>query len=286
MIYFLLTLLFIILTYIILKFSFQNRKICFKNANILIIGGTSGLGEHLAQLLKSLQANVTISARRSNENMKNFNFLQLDVTDLATFTESNTNYDYIFCCAGSAIPGYFYNTELCFYKKQMELNYFGTINVLSYYYKNNKKPFSFIMIASTVAYFTFPGYSAYAPTKAALKSFFDSAYLELRKNNVFLYIYYLGATQTPGFETEKSTKPDFTKSIEGKYGMNPKTKAEILLKRMGYENEICSDFMTKIFKTKCEINSVKDYFYMGLSLFIFPFAKLYIRYRFRKTQLI
>lgn len=265
---------------------FRKRTINFKNKNILVIGGTSGLGRSIAEVLSKYESNITIAARKRNNDMPQYRFTLIDVINLDTFVESDTTYDFIYCCAGNVLPGFFHENDLNNYKKQIEVNYIGTINALSHYSRNNKRPFSFIMIASTIAYFTFPGYSAYAPSKAALKSFYDSANLEFKKMNIDLYIYYVNSMDTPGFEAENLLKPKFTKEIEGVTGMNSTTAAEILLKEMEYSNVICSDKITRLFKTKCEIDCFGDYLYMILSLVLYPIIRLYIGYKFKSYDWI
>lgn len=259
----------------------KKRKINFDHAKVLILGGTSGLGSALAHILHTSKADVTISARNQTTNI--FRFLKIDVTDITTFNESSSDYDFIFCCAGGVVPGFFKDINIDVYREQMTLNYLGTLNALSHFSKTNKKPFSFIMIASTVALFTFPGYSAYAPTKCALKSFYDSAVLELKRDNIDLYIFYVNSMQTPGFDAENRIKPEFTKSIEGTKGMCPKKAARILLREMEFSNEICSDNLTRIFKLRVEIENYRDYFFMIVSLFAYPIIKWYVKNKFNKT---
>ncbi|KAM0688624.1 3-dehydrosphinganine reductase [Conglomerata obtusa] len=267
------------------QFFLPKRSIDFSNKKALIIGGSSGLGLSLAKLLKKLNADVTIASRNVSSFQKMFNTYILDVTNLESFTKLESSYDYIFCCAGSAKAQYFSDLHPSDYRSQFELNYMGTINSLYHFYKHNKRPFSFIMISSTTAYFTFPGYSAYAPTKAALKSFFDSAFMEMKKSNINLYIYYVNSMETPGFENENATKPSFTKEIEGSAGMCPDFAARRLINGMAQNNVIVSDLLTNFFRVKSEACSLTDYLMVPFSFMIYPLIRLFVKIKFRKVNI-
>jgi len=69
------------------------------------------------------------------------------------------------------------------------------------------------VIASAAAVASFIGYSAYAPTKAALRSFCDAIRNELRGFGISVHIAYPPDMDTPGFEEENKTKPKETLQV-------------------------------------------------------------------------
>jgi NAD(P)-dependent dehydrogenase (short-subunit alcohol dehydrogenase family) len=117
----------------------------------LITGGSSGLGKEIARQLLSQGASVTIIARRL-EQLKEakaelqsseckgsrLEIVSADVTDVKS-SESmlkeaeslqKSPVDYVFCCAGAAIPGFFVEQDPSVFAKQMNLNYLGAINTI------------------------------------------------------------------------------------------------------------------------------------------------------------
>lgn len=269
----------LIITLILYLSRRKNKNIDYKDKKILILGGSSGLGLSLARLFKDKGANVTIAARNPTKFQNEFLTESINICDLDSFPNRTSIYDFIFCCAGMSKPGYFKNLKPSDYENMMKLNYLGTINTLYHHYKNNKRPFSFIMISSTVSFFTFPGYSAYSPSKAALKNFYDSVFYEIKNENIDLYIYHVTSMKTPGFENENKIKPEVTKQIEGDNGLSPEYAARMLVNGMNYQNEICSDFFTRIFKVRLDVDCVTDYLYALAAILLYPVARLYVRYK-------
>lgn len=272
---------FLTIIYIMLK---RNKKIVFSDSRILVVGGTSGLGLSLARQLNNLDAKVTVASRTAKDLIPGIEHISIDILNPETFQNLPTDYDYIFCCSGSSKPGFFNDLDQSDFCTQMELNYLGPVNMLHYFLRCNKKPFNYIFVSSTAAFFTFPGYSAYSPSKCALKSFFDSAYLELQKREVNLYIYYPTSMNTPGFEIENRGKPEYTKNIEGIRGLDPDDAAQRLLTGMAGSREIYSDFITQTFAHDARIKSFGDIFYALTAFFICPVASVYIKYKFQRCE--
>ncbi|KAM0679379.1 3-dehydrosphinganine reductase [Binucleata daphniae] len=264
---------------------YKDKQINYKNKNVLVIGGTSGLGKSLAKILFDLNANVTVASRSANKTQTKYNVLVLDVSDIKSFPAQTTNFDVIFCCAGIAKPGYFANLQTSDYQNQMNTNFIGTVNSLHHFYKHNVKPFKFVMVASTVALYTFPGYSAYSASKAALKSFYDSVFYEMKRLDIDLYIYYVTTMQTEGLIIENKIKPKFVTDIEGKGGICPDTAAKILLTEMLICNEIYSDSLTYLFNLKGNIKCFTDILLLPIVSIIFVFIKKYVKYRFSKSKM-
>jgi 3-dehydrosphinganine reductase len=169
----------------------------------------------------------------------------------------------------------------------MDLNYFGTLNSLKHFYEWNSRPLHFVMICSTIAFYTFPGYSSYAPSKSALRSLYESLNLEMEKENISLYIYYVSSIDSSGYCNENLTKPEFTKDVEGmgsKTGWSAEGRAKVLLREMGYNRVIVSDTCTNLLKIKSEASSVKEYILLPFSILFYPLWKLYVKRKFLKDE--
>ena len=117
----------------------------YKDKNILISGGSSGIGLALAKEFASLGANITILARRKNKlesalkEIKNnavspdqkFKSLSADVSNYEELkkilSEDTTPYDVLINSAGIAYPGKFVDLEPEIFKRIMDVNYLGTV---------------------------------------------------------------------------------------------------------------------------------------------------------------
>jgi 3-dehydrosphinganine reductase len=258
----------------------RRNGINFHNRKVIVIGGTSGLGLSLAKLCQFRGSKVTIAARSLNKLLAlqreyGFGIIQVDVTDHGTLKSIEEHFGFVFCCAGASHPGYFKNQSLDIHRKSMNLNYFGTLNVLKHFYTLKYRPFNFVMIGSTLSLWSFPGYSSYSPTKAALNSFYKSVFNEMKRDGVHLYMYYVSTIKSPGLVRENTTKPSFTKNIEGTDydGYTPEIRAETLLRGMTSSHEIVSDMSTRLLKVRSECDCLLDFLLAPLSFIIFPFWK-------------
>ncbi|EJW01702.1 hypothetical protein EDEG_03764 [Edhazardia aedis USNM 41457] len=265
---------------LVLKIYYKKNKTDYAGKKVLVIGGTSGLGLSISRLLKNQKAKVTVASRYLNYFDKEFGTFRLNIPDIKSFPKNKTSFDYIFCCAGTSKPGFFKDMEPTDFSKQIELNYLGTVNSLHHYMNYNKKPFKFVMIASTMCFLSFPGYSAYTPSKHALYGFFNSVFDEMKSMNIDLFIYFVSSMQTRGFEEENKWKPSFTTDIEGKNGMHPDKAASILLDGMEKGNVICSDIFTNLMKLKIVFTSLKDLLLLPVAFVFYPIVILYIRFKF------
>lgn len=245
----------------VIKYLFNNKKNNFKN--ILIIGGSSGLGLALAINLQVRGFNITIASRHKEIlillcNIHKFNYIILDICNKLNF---ELKYDYIICTVGSATTGMFNNLKLKDYKKDIKLNYLGPINLLNIIKNNNKfnKPINILFISSTSTCIPIPGFIAYSPSKAALEEFIQISYLELKNINIFIKIFYSNTIKTKGFKIENINKPLLTKYIESfnKSNWSPDDRAESLINNINSKLSF-SDKFTYLLKISKGVDSFID----------------------------
>lgn len=275
--------------HIFLILELTKKLIFWKNKRVLVLGGSSGLGLEIAKILKEKQANVTIAARtistlKNLKDMHQFDILQIDLND-ETVEIGEPNYDFIFCCVGNCRPKYFLDQEKNDISEFINANYVSTCRIFRSFVIKSKSPFTFIFIASSLALFTFPGYSSYSPTKAAISSFFESLIYEFK--NVTLKIYYPSTIFTPGFERENITKPELTRTFESvSYGKScePRNRAISLLRQMQFRNRISSDTLTyfSIINQQCE--TVYDLFLLPLAVICNQIARIAVRFHFNDVE--
>ena len=166
------------------------------NKHCYITGGSQGLGKSLAINLAKMGANVTIVARNKellhqvvvelnaakiNPTQK-FKAIVADVTNLDQSIKAiadATSFmgicpEYVFTIAGASVPGLLLELNTSVYKSQMDLNYMGSVYTVKECVRlmvANKVKGKIVLCSSLAALVGFIGYSAYTPTKCAIKGF-------------------------------------------------------------------------------------------------------------------
>ncbi|AFM99369.1 hypothetical protein EHEL_110950 [Encephalitozoon hellem ATCC 50504] len=261
-----------------------------REKKVLVVGGSSGLGLAFAQILKKAGNDVTITSRSA----KRLKLLKREwgfgtkVLDVSTMdAQEPSDFDYIFCCAGISYPSYFTDQSLELFKETMATNYLGTVAVLKHYVAANKKPMGFVMVGSTLSLLTFPGFSSYSPTKAALLSLFYTLRDEMAKLDVKLYFYNTASIQTPGLERENQTKPAYTRAIEE---MVPPSSAQeralVFLNGMKKRSIVASDIFTYLCQIRLECECLSDYLLFPMSVVVVFILRIYVRWKFKAQEKI
>ncbi len=211
-------------------------KTNFSNQNVLITGGSSGIGLALARLYVAENSNVWLLARnefnliKAKSNLKNnpkgtVEYFVADVTNLSDlknivdyFIQNNLKLDHLINSAGVAYPGEFINMKLDKFQWLMDINYFGTVNVIKLFLPLMHKNSHIINISSMAGILGVYGYSAYGASKFAVRGFSDALRSELNMSNIHLSIVYPPDTDTPQLAFENQFKPEITKEIAGNAG--------------------------------------------------------------------
>lgn len=225
----------------------------YSGKNALITGGSSGIGLAIARRLTKLGANVWLLARReellieAQKELKEFtsrdsqeiHVLPVDVTNHSALTKSlgplcqKVPFDYSFNCAGVAEPGDFLSLNLEKFRWMMDVNYFGIVHTCQIVLPGmlGRRSGYIINISSVVGYLSTPFYSAYGPTKMAVRSLTETLRAEYRNSGVRFSVVYPPDTQTPQLDYENQFKPDLLKEVEKGMGvMDPDIVAASTLK--------------------------------------------------------
>jgi 3-dehydrosphinganine reductase len=200
-----------------------------RGAHVVVTGGSEGIGLAVAHACSARGSRVSLVARR-DEQLRgaaatiagDVHVAPADVTDagalaaaLASCTERFGPCDVLVTSAGGAEPGYFTELDTATFRRQMEVNYFGTLHAVRTVVPTMvaRGRGHLVLVSSDVGFMGVFGYSAYAPTKFAVKGLGECLRAELRPAGIEVSIVYPPDTETPGFIRENETKPEETARI-------------------------------------------------------------------------
>ncbi len=209
----------------------------YKNKLVLITGGSTGLGLSLANQLADQDANVWILARRpevleaalkqiethrKNPNQR-FGCIRADVTnyqeisgELDRFMKEVGVPDIVINCAGSSHPGMLIDQTVEIFHQMMDLNFFGTVNVIKAIVPAMipRRSGHIINISSIAGFAGVLGYAAYASSKFAVRGLSEVMRPELKEYGIRVSCVYPPGMNTPGLKVEDTFKPALTKRME------------------------------------------------------------------------
>ena len=218
---------------------YENLCKYYKGKSVWIMGGSEGIGASLAKYLTFFGADVLIVSRHQSKldlAMKEMDAvcqfpkqalqsLCLDVTDylkvektLNAFVKKNGCMDVLINCAGYSHPAFFVETPIQAFHDMMNLNYFGTVNVLKtlipYMIQNQRG--QILNVSSMAGYLGLFGYAGYCGTKFAVIGLSEALKRELKPYNIYVSVVCPPATQTAGFNKENKNKPKEVFNVEKK----------------------------------------------------------------------
>lgn len=211
----------------------------YLNQHAIITGGSSGIGKATAQLLAAQGANLSLIARdrqrldQAKQEIASvtINSAQKILTFAADVTERQSisnaieqaiatlgTPELLVTSAGMAHPGYFSQIPLEIFEQTMAVNYFGTLYsiraALPAMLKSHKSHRgNIVLISSGAGLIGIYGYSAYCPSKFALRGLAESLRGELKPQGIRMTIVYPPDTDTPQLAAENKIKPAETKKI-------------------------------------------------------------------------
>jgi len=210
----------------------------FKDKNVIITGGSSGIGKSTAKLLARNGANIFILARdreklnqaieeiraEGDSQNQSYRALPADVTSwkaveaaVTDIVEASDAPHILINSAGIVHPGHFQELPLSTFHHQMDVNYFGTLHavkaVLPYMMAQGEG--HIVNISSFGGVFGAFGYSAYGASKFAVCGFTEVLRAELHPHDIAVSLVIPPDTDTPQLEGEEKTRPLETKLMSG-----------------------------------------------------------------------
>jgi short-subunit dehydrogenase len=209
----------------------------FKGKTAYVIGGSSGIGLAVSEMLAREKARVIIFSRKQvrlntavdeiKKKIKNgavfVSSMLVDATDILQVNKVMNKAlsefgppDLLINCAGRAMPGYFENILNFQMQETFKINFFGTWNVISALLPEMKKRGGTIVNVSSIGgYIGLFGYTDYCASKFAIIGFSEALKSELERYGIRISVLCPPDTDTPGFQNENLKKPEETKIISG-----------------------------------------------------------------------
>ena len=204
----------------------------------IISGGSSGIGLALARLLVARGENVSLLARnqrrldqavieldkRKRDPDQKILAISADVCDVEAVNRAITHaveelgpLNYVIMSAGIVHPGYFEDLEISKFKENMDINYFGSLNMIKAAYPilKEQKEGRVLFISSGAGIIGLFGYSPYSPTKFAVRGLAEVLRAEFKRHNIKVSIAYPADTDTPQYQHEVKIRPPETSLIAG-----------------------------------------------------------------------
>jgi 3-dehydrosphinganine reductase len=216
----------------------RNADTTFKGKNVIVTGGSSGIGKATAKLLARSGSNVFIVARdqakldqalheieaEGNGVQQQFGAFSADVTDpeevkatVETIVGGGGPPDILINSAGIVYPGYFEELPLSTFRDQMDVNYFGTLYTIRAVlpYMMEQRSGHIVNIASVAGAIGVFGYTGYGASKFAVRGVSEVLRIELKPHNIGLSVVIPNDTDTPQLRGERKAQPLETKITEG-----------------------------------------------------------------------
>ena len=184
--------------------------------NVFVTGASSGIGRACARMFAMNGCDVTGISRNTEERTEHFagggslTLRRLDVTDEAAtraFIEKMPQVDIAILCAGMGVAGPAETAPSDLTRKQMEVNYFGTLNAAQPCLTKMRAHGNglLIIIGSIAGRVSIPMQSQYSASKYALEAFTDAVRMEMKQYGVKACIIEPGDTKT-GFTAARETQ--------------------------------------------------------------------------------
>lgn len=214
--------------------------------NVVIAGGSSGIGLALAQefLRHANPQKVTLVARNMEGLTKaqaylnsdsHVHVLSLDVADFKACKVASegvlADTDVIINAAGLSIPGRLEDLSESEILTMLNVNLLGSLNLTKCLLRQlkSKKSGSVVFVSSQAGQIGLYGFTVYSATKFALRGLAEALRMETLAHGVNVSLVFPADTETPGLARENKRKPKITRLLSETSGV---MTAEAVAKRI------------------------------------------------------
>ncbi|XP_058133841.1 3-ketodihydrosphingosine reductase isoform X1 [Dasypus novemcinctus] len=213
------------------------KPLALPGAHVVVTGGSSGIGKCVAIECYKQGAFITLVARNEDKLLQakkeiekhSINDKQV-VLCISVDLSQDYNHvenvikqaqeklgpvDMLVNCAGMSIPGKFEDLEVSSFERLMSINYLGSVYPSRAVITTMKerRVGRIVFVSSQAGQVGLFGYTAYSPSKFALRGLAEALQMEVKPYNVYVTVAYPPDTDTPGFAEENKTKPLETRLI-------------------------------------------------------------------------
>lgn len=243
------------LVLLVLTDNLEGTMDFYQNKLTLITGGSSGIGLAIARQITQQGGDVIVLARRQEllhqaikeleaQRIKPEQRILSIKADVAKFDSLSivvealiSEYgipDVVINSAGVAHPGNFSALDMSIFHWLMDVNYFGTVNILKLIVPlmQKRRSGAIVNISSMAGFMGVYGYTAYGASKFAVSGFTDALRAELKPYGIQVSVVFPPDTDTPQLEYESKFKPFITKEIAGSAkSLSPEIVAKEILNK-------------------------------------------------------
>uniref|UniRef100_A0A914CCD0 3-dehydrosphinganine reductase n=1 Tax=Acrobeloides nanus TaxID=290746 RepID=A0A914CCD0_9BILA len=244
--------------FIALKFFLAKRiRIEFSGSHAFVTGGSKGIGKEIAIELvrrgcqtvsiaarkrKDLEAAAQVISSHCKQNQK-VHYYELDVsTDYKTIeaviqkaVSESGPIDFLVNNAGLVAQGAFDDLPIESFESQLKINYLSAVYTTRAVVESMKSRRNghITFVSSAAGQCAIWGYTAYSPSKFAIRGFAEALHMELLPYNIGVSILFPPNTETEGFQEELKTMPEEVKLISGTAGsFSPKVVAQSVVQNI------------------------------------------------------
>jgi 3-dehydrosphinganine reductase len=207
----------------------------FKGKNILITGGSRGIGLEMAREFGRHGANLALIARGKDDLQSAKSALEAigkgisvrayacDVTNAETLADYINMIQFelgpldgVVANSGYCHPGNFHELKLADFDRQIDTNLRGaiyTIHLALPHLLQNPKGGFVALTSSPAGHMGIFGFSAYGPTKAALSNLADTLHAEYGDRGIRVHLLLPPDTDTPGYREEVKLYPPECRAV-------------------------------------------------------------------------
>uniref|UniRef100_A0A8K9UIH6 3-dehydrosphinganine reductase n=1 Tax=Oncorhynchus mykiss TaxID=8022 RepID=A0A8K9UIH6_ONCMY len=209
------------------------KPLKLNGAHVVVTGGSSGIGKSIAMECYRQGAFITLVARDESKLVQAKKEVEKCAINDKQCQEKLGPVDMLVNCAGTSFSGKFEEVEVERFRSMMEVNYLGSVYPTRAVITTMKerRMGRILFISSQAGQIGLFGYTAYSPSKFALRGLAESLQMEMKPYNIYVTVAYPPDTDTPGLAEENRTKPLETRLISETSGVTqPEQVAKIVVK--------------------------------------------------------